>query len=43
MAPLIDLDAYVTALEREVGLAVCDLPYREVVKVALSQAWRSRP
>lgn len=33
----------VTALEREVGLAVCDLPFRKVVEVALGQSWTRDP
>lgn len=33
----------VAALEREVGLAVCDLPFRDVAEVALSQSWTRDP
>lgn len=33
----------IAALEREVGLAVCDLPFREVVEVALTQSWTRDP
>ena len=33
----------VAALEREVGLAVCDLPFRKVVEVALAQSWTRDP
>jgi PIN domain nuclease of toxin-antitoxin system len=35
--------AVVAALQREVGLAVCDLPFREVVEVALTQSWTRDP
>lgn len=35
--------AVVAALEREVGLAVCDLPFRKVVEVALGQSWTRDP
>lgn len=33
----------VASLEREVGLAVCDLPFREVAEVALAQSWTRDP
>jgi len=33
----------VAALERDVGLAVCDLPFQEVVEVALAQSWTRDP
>ena len=33
----------VAALEREVGLTVCDLPFRKVVEVALTQSWTRDP
>jgi len=33
----------VAALERDVGLVVCDLPFREVVEVALAQSWTRDP
>jgi PIN domain nuclease of toxin-antitoxin system len=33
----------VEALQREVGLKVCDLPFRDVVAVALSQSWTRDP
>jgi PIN domain nuclease of toxin-antitoxin system len=33
----------VEALRREVGLAVCDLPFQEVVEVALDQVWTRDP
>jgi PIN domain nuclease of toxin-antitoxin system len=33
----------VESLQREVGLKVCDLPFREVVTVALSQSWTRDP
>lgn len=35
--------AVIAALEREVGLAVCDLPFRQVVKVAMAQSWTRDP
>lgn len=31
------------ALSREVGLKVCDLPFAEVVEVALAQSWTRDP
>ena len=33
----------VAALERDVGLSVCDLPFREVVDAALVQSWTRDP
>lgn len=33
----------VNTLERTVGLAICDLPFQEVVEVALAQSWTRDP
>jgi PIN domain nuclease of toxin-antitoxin system len=33
----------IEGLAREVGLKVCDLPYAEVVEVALDQSWTRDP
>jgi PIN domain nuclease of toxin-antitoxin system len=33
----------IEALAREVGLRVCDLPFAEVVEVALGQSWTRDP
>jgi PIN domain nuclease of toxin-antitoxin system len=33
----------VAALERDVGLTVCDLPFQQVVEVALAQSWTRDP
>ena len=35
--------AVVEALEREIGLRVCDLPFASVIQIALGQSWTRDP